>query len=448
MAEYDLLVTGGIVIDPSDKTEKRMNLAVKDGVIIWIGEGIPGEAERVLDVDGCMICPGFIDTHMHDEEIDDPDTTQMALLRQGVTTCIAGNCGAGPLQEKIRPSRAKPWLNIGYMTGHTALREEVGIAEKDRYRPATVKEIARMKDLLVSELKKGSFGLSLGLEYNPETSWDEIVELARVVPGFGKRWISSHIRYDGPRCLEAVEEMIKLASTVNGRVQISHLGSMTSFGFAADALKLLNDARAQGLDLTWDSYPYAAFSTYLGSAVFDPGFEKRFNKPISALEVGSGLYAGKRLDRELFEQLRKEHPRTIIVAHVMNEEEMKLILRDPLCAIASDAVLFEGRGHPRVAGAFPRGINWLREEGLTWSEAIDHATAIPAEMCWLNRGQIKTDSTADLVIFDPQTFADRATFEEPLLPPEGIRYVILNGKVAVDDGDLNADPCGTFLTRR
>jgi N-acyl-D-amino-acid deacylase len=447
MAEYDLLVTGGVVVDPLDKTEKTMNLALKDGVIAWTGEGIPGTAERILEVEGTMICPGFIDTHMHDEEIDDPDTTQMALLRQGVTTCIAGNCGTGPLQEKIRPSRSEPWLNIGYMTGHTALREEVGITEMDRYRPATDEETARMKGLLVSELEKGSFGLSLGLEYNPETSWEEIVALAQVVPGFDKRWISSHIRYDGPRCIEAVEEMIKLASTVNGRVQISHLGSMTSFGFAADALKLLHNARTQGLDLTWDSYPYAAFSTYLGSAVFDPGFEKRFNKPISALEVGSGPYAGKRLDRELFEQLRKEQPRTIIVAHVMNEDEMKLILKDPLCAIASDAVLFEGRGHPRVAGAFPRGINWLREEGLTWSEAICHATAIPAEMCWLNRGQIKTDSTADLVIFDPQTFADRATFAEPLLPPEGIRYVIVNGKVAVDDGDLNADPCGKFLTR-
>ena len=122
MAEYDLLLTGGIVVDPSDRTESRVNLAVKDGIIVWSGEGIPGEAERVLDVDGCMICPGFIDTHMHDEEIDDPDTTQMALLRQGVTTCIAGDCGTGPLQEKIRPSRADPWLNIGYMTGHTALR--------------------------------------------------------------------------------------------------------------------------------------------------------------------------------------------------------------------------------------------------------------------------------------------------------------------------------------
>lgn len=446
MADYDLLITGGIVVDPSDNEEKKLNLAVKNGLIAWIGEENP-DADRVLDGEDCMICPGFIDTHMHDEEIDDPDTTQMALLSQGITTCIAGNCGSGPLQEKIRPSRSHPWLNIGFMTGHTALRSEVGITDKDRYRPATADETSKMKDLLFNELKKGSFGLSLGLEYNPETSWEEIISLSEVVPQFEKRWISSHIRYDGPRCLEAVKEMVSLASSVSARVQLSHLGSMTSFGFAAEALKILHEARDSGLDLTWDSYPYAAFCTYLGSAVFDPGFEERFNKPISALEVGSGPHAGKRLDRHLFDELRRDFPRTLIVAHVMNEDEMKLILKDPCCAIASDAVLLEGRGHPRVAGAFPRGINWLREEGLSWAEALDHATSIPADMAWLDTGRIRQGSPADLVIFDPAEFRDMASFGEPLLPPEGIRYVIVNGKVAVDEGLLNADPCGRFLTR-
>ena len=446
MADYDLLIVDSVVIDPSENQEQRVNIAIRDGLIAWMGEETP-HAERVLDGEGCMVCPGFIDTHMHDEEIDDPDTTQMALLSQGVTTCIAGNCGSGPLQERIRPSRSNPWLNIGFMTGHTALRGEVGITDKDRYRPATEDETLKMKDLLFRELEKGSFGLSLGLEYNPETSWEEIIALSEVIPRFEKRWISSHIRHDGPRCLEAVEEMVTLAASVRARIQLSHLGSMTSFGFAADALKILHKGKEKGLDLTWDSYPYAAFCTYLGSAVFDPGFEERFNKPISALEVGSGPHAGKRLDRGLFEELRRESPRTLIIAHVMNEDEMKLILKDPCCAIASDAVLFEGRGHPRVAGAFPRGINWLREEGLSWAGAISHATSVPADMAWLDAGRITEGSPADLVIFEPENFRDKATFAEPLLPPEGIRYVIVNGNVAVDEGLLNASPCGRFLTR-
>jgi|SRR6056297_30653 len=446
MAEYDLLIRGASIIDPRKGENQKKNIAVREGKVVSTGDRCP-EADRVIEAEGCMLSPGFIDTHMHDEDIDDPDTTQKALLRQGVTTCIAGNCGVGPLQDRIRPSRSDPWLNIGYLTGHTALRQEVGITDKERYRPANSQETAKMKDLLTEELEKGSFGLSFGLEYNPETSWEEIIALSEVVPSFEKRWISSHIRHDGPRCLEGVDEMIRLAGYVNARVQLSHLGSMTSFGFAEQALEMLHKGRENGLDLTWDSYPYDAFCTFIGSAVFDPGFEERFQKPIDALEVGSGPYAGQRLNSDLLETLRKEAPGTLVIAHVMNEKEMKLILKDPSCAIASDAVLFEGRGHPRAAGAFPRGIRWLREEGLSWSEAVAHATLIPSMMGWLERGEIREGMNADLVIFDPEKFCDMATFEDPLKPPRGIKYVIVNGKIAVENGEVAREPAGNFLFR-
>lgn len=446
MNQYDLVIKDARLVDPERSDIFCSSIGIKDGFIAEIGEDIP-EGERNISAEGCFVCPGFIDTHMHDEDPYDPDTTQKALLRQGVTTGIAGNCGSGPLLEKIAPSRSTPWINIGYLTGHRALREEVGIPEEQRYRPAREDEISRMRALLLSELKKGSFGLSLGLEYAPNTSWEEIVALSELVPSFPCRWVSSHIRYDGPRCIEGVEEMVSLSEVTGARVQLSHLGSMTAFGRSAEALDILHKAVSRGIDLTWDSYPYAAFCTFLGSAVFDPGFEERFKKPIHALEIGSGSNAGKRMDGELFEKLRKEEPETLIIAHVMNEEEMRLVQKDPRCAIASDAILLKGGGHPRAAGAFPRGILWLREEGLSWNEAISHATSIPAGMTWLERGYLKPGTPADLVVFDPLTFMDRATFEKPLLPPEGIGYVIVNGQVAVEEGKVNEKPAGQFLTR-
>lgn len=446
MNQYDLVIKDARLVDPERPDLFCSSIGIKDGFIAEIGD-IPS-GERVISAEGCFVCPGFIDTHMHDEDPEDPHTTQKALLRQGVTTGIAGNCGSGPLLEKIAPSRAAPWINIGYLTGHRALREEVGIPEEQRYRPASEEEISRMKELFLSELKQGSFGLSLGLEYAPNTSREEILALSELVPSFPCRWISSHIRYDGPRCIEGVEEMVSLSEITGARVQLSHLGSMTAFGRSAEALDILHKAVSRGVDLTWDSYPYAAFCTFLGSAVFDPGFEERFSKPLDALEVASGVHAGKRMDRALFEKLRKEEPETLIIAHVMNEAEMRLVQKDPACAIASDAVLLKGGGHPRAAGAFPRGILWLREEGLSWNEAISHATSIPAEMTWLDRGYLKPGSPADLVVFEPDVFRDMATFGNPLTPPEGIRYVMVNGKIAVQEGKVREQPAGHFLRRK
>jgi len=446
MSKYDLVIRNASLIDPERKEITESSLGIKDGAVVEIGDQVV-EGRKVISAEGLYVSPGFIDSHMHDEEVADPHTTQKALLRQGVTTGIAGNCGSGPLQEKIAPSRKTPWINIGYLTGHRALREEVGLPEEERYRPASDSEIEKMKGLLLSELQKGSFGLSLGLEYAPNTSWEEIVALSELVPSFPRRWISSHIRYDGPQCIEGVEEMVRLAEKTGARVQLSHLGSMTAFGKSAEAMEILHKAVSRGIDLTWDSYPYAAFCTFLGSAVFDPGFEERFKKPISALEIGSGPHAGKRMDRALFESLREKEPETLIIAHVMNEEEMRLVQRDPECAIASDAILLHGGGHPRAAGAFPRGIRWLLEEGLSWNEAVRHATSLPAKMTWLDRGYLRKGSPADLVVFEPLSFRDRACFGDPLLPPEGIRYVIVNGEVAVEDGRVSEKPCGHFLTR-
>lgn len=440
----DILIRGGTVVDPVAGTTIVENLGITRGTIVYLGQDSP-EAGRTLDAQGMMVSPGFIDSHMHDEELDDPDTIQQALLRQGVTTALAGNCGSGPLLSDVRPHRLRPWLNLAYLTGHRMLRQAVGI--DDVYRPANDEEIAGMVRLLRGELDAGSFGLSFGLEYAPNTSADEIDALSAVVSGYPERLISVHIRYDGPDCVRAVDEVIDISRRFGVRVQISHIGSMTAFGHSAEALEHTDRARAEGLDITMDCYPYAAFCTFVGSTVFDPGFEERWGKGLESLEAASGKHKGKRLQPDTFADMRSNDPGALVVAHVMNEDEIRLCLRHPRCAIASDGVLHQGQGHPRAAGTFPRALKWLREEGLSWPQAIRHATSLPASMVWLPSGVIREGAPADLVVFSPDRLRDTATFRDQLLPPEGIEYVLVNGRIALEHGILTEPPTGSFLVR-
>ncbi|HRY79755.1 MAG TPA: amidohydrolase family protein [Spirochaetia bacterium] len=440
----DILVRGGTALDPAAGTERALNVGIEGGRIAFLGPEAPSAA-RVIDAAGLLVSPGFIDTHMHDEELEDPDTIQLALLRQGVTTAIAGNCGSGPLLRDIRAARPAPWLNLGYQTGHRYLRREVGI--DDEYRPATEAEIARMEALLRNELDLGSLGLSFGLEYAPNTSPREIDALCAVAARYPERVVSSHIRYDGPECLKAVQEMIDLARRHRVRVQISHIGSMTAFGHSAEALRMTDRARSEGLDVTMDCYPYAAFCTYIGSAVFDPGFEERWKKGLESLEAASGKYKGGRLTPASYEDLRANDPHALIIAHVMNEAEIRLCLTHPKCAVASDGVLHQGQGHPRAAGTFPRALRWLREAGLSWPEAVRHATSLPASMAFLSSGVLAIGAPADLVLFSPERLKDKATFQDQLAPPEGIEYVIVNGKVALEKGEVTRPAVGRLLTR-
>jgi N-acyl-D-amino-acid deacylase len=197
-----------------------------------------------------------------------------------------------------------------------------------------------------------------------------------------------------------------------------------------------------------DCYPYAAFCTFVGSTVFDPGFEARWGKGLESLEAASGRYKGNRLQPETFTDMRTNDPEALVVAHVMNEDEIRLCLRHPQCAIASDGVLHQGQGHPRAAGTFPRALRWLREEGLSWPEAIRHATSLPASMVWLQSGVMQTGAPADLVIFLPDRLRDMATFRDQLLPPEGMEFVLVNGRVALEHGKLTEPPVGSFLLRQ
>ena len=444
--KYDLLIKGGTVILPDGKGEDKLNVAVADGSIQLLCTDEP-EAESIIDATGLYVSPGFVDTHMHDEEVHDGDTVEQALLRQGVTTAIGGNCGSGLLAKDIAPFRMHPWLNLGYLTGHTALREAVGA--KDIYKPASPEQIMQMKVLLREELEGGSFGLSFGLEYIPNTPTEEIEALLDVAKDFERIWIPVHIRSDGPLAVAATDEVLDLARKYRPmRFQISHTASMTAFGHLDEVLEHIEKARAEGANVTFDCYPYDAFCTKLGSAIFDPGFEERWGKGLESLEIGSGPYLGKWLNEgNLYEKLRAEDPDCLVIAHVIRADEMERCIIHPDCAIASDSILQNKHGHPRAAGTFPRALRMLRNNGFSWPDATRKCTSLPADMTWLKKGRIEAGADADIVIFDGDRLVDRATFAEQLLPPEGIEWVIIGGIPAVRNNEILGSPKGRLISK-
>ena len=447
MSKYDLLIRGGTLLLPAQLKEVKLNVAVADGKISGLFTDEP-DAERVIDAGGLYVSPGFIDSHMHDDDpSEDGKTVETALLRQGVTTAIAGNCGTGPLAADITPVRQHPWLNLGYLTGHQALREAVGVT--DAYAAADEDQLREMQRLLRAELDNCSFGLSFGLEYMPNTPVSEVIALLDVAKDFHNIWVPVHIRHDGPEAVAAIDEVLGYAAEYSLRFQISHTGSMTGFGMLSEVLEHIEAAKSRGADVTFDCYPYDAFCTRLGSAVFDPGFEARWGKGVESLEVGSGPYRGKWLNEDnLYERLRKDNGDTLIIAHVIHADEVELCLCHPDCIIASDSILKDGHGHPRAAGTFPRALRMLREKGFTWPEAVRKCTTLPAEANWLEgKGVIKPGADADFVIFDGEKLRDNATFTDQLLPPDGIEYVIIAGEPAVHCNEILGGPKGKLITR-
>lgn len=446
MAVYDLLIKNGTVVFPDKGTMEKKNIAVADGKIAALTDEEP-EAKETIDARGLCVSPGFIDTHLHDEETCDGKTIEQSMLRQGVTTAIAGNCGCGPLAKDILPFRKETWINLGYLTGHTMLREAAGCT--DIYAAASPEQLTEMARLLRAELENGSFGLSIGLEYMPNTPASELEALFRIAEPFPDIWVPVHIRSDGPAAVSATDEILDYAKDWKMRFQISHTGSMTAFGHLAEVLEHIDAARADGCDVTFDCYPYDAFCTQLGSAVFDPGFEERWGKGCESLEIGSGPMRGHWLSEEgLYGKLRAEAPETLIIAHVMHKDEVELCLCHPQCAVASDALLSHGHGHPRAAGTFPRALRILRAHGYTWPNAIRKCTSLPAEMAKLpGKGRIAEGFDADFVIFDPETLKDNATFAQELLPPTGIEWVVVGGRPAVRKNEILGGPKGKLIFR-
>lgn len=443
----DILIQGGAFFSMIEGEEPRpADIAIRDGKIAAVlPPGTAVEAVQIFDAAGLFVTPGFVDSHMHDEYFIDPDTVQHALIRQGVTTAVGGHCGSGPPAADSFAARPKPWLHLGYMVGNCMLREAVG--RVDRYTPSGGEEIDKMCGLLRESMESGAMGLSLGLEYAPGASYQEISELAAVASKYPNSFMSVHIRYDDKRCVDAVREVISVARENNIRLQISHLGSM-SMGRTRKCTDIIAEAAAGGQDVGIDCYPYDAFCAKAASAVYDDTFVERWDgKGPEYLEAASGRFKGQRLTFETLAIMRKEEPTGLIIAHVMDADEVAECVAHPLCVVASDALYNGGGSHPRVAGTFPRALSVLREKGYDWQSALRKVTSMPADRLNIKAGRLAEGSVADVVVFDPENFKDKATFHDPFLTPDGLRLVVINGGIVLKDNLIGGTPRGDIIRR-
>lgn len=443
MWPYDLVIRNGDILTfAGDGLLKGYSLGIKNGIIASVTKE-PIEGIEILDATGKMVFPGFIDFHSH---VDGNMFSAECLLRQGATTTIGGERNFDG--SVIRGIAENGFLiNHGFYISHSfTLRKAAGI--EDPYRAATKGEIKTMGLLAEEFLERGAFGIHFGLEFTPGTSTDEIVALSRVAKAHD-RIIIVHLRKDGPEALDTLKEIFDVARETGVSVHILHLAYMVGIeGLMEQALKDIDLAISEGLDITADTGLYEAFPTCIGAPILDGDLSLKYgkNKSVSNIIISSGINAGEPCDETSFTFLREKYPNTLVTAFVFYEKEIQKALIKPYVFVstnAADGPHYENIGHPETAGTFPRLIRkYVRETGLIeLTEAIKKITLYPAERFGIaNKGKIAPGMDADLVIADLSSIDDCADYiinGDPNAPPDGISQVLVNGMLVLNEGCLN-----------
>lgn len=436
--EFDVVILNGRVMDPESGADMVTNLGIRNGRVSAIASG-PLRGRTTIDAEGLVVAPGFIDILANPPR--ERQGQQMKIM-DGVTTVVSMHGGPVDIPAWYADrEQAGSLNNYGTTIGHGSLREAVGVT--DRYAAATDSQIRQMVDLAQRGIANGAIGIGFGLEYVPGASRMETFELFRVAASLDVP-CHLHMRFSDPTPpgtnFEAIEEVIAAAAISGASAQIVHINSTGGTWTMQQSLRLLEDARAQGLDIAADMYPYEAWSTGLSSARFDEGFRERFRIDYGDIELVS---TGERLTEETFRKYRQQDDVSVI-AHAMPKTDLVAAIRHPLVMIGSDGIIQNDRGHPRGAGTFARVLGrYVREEGhLSLMQAVEKMTIMPASRLaraapiMTRKGRIKVGSDADITVFDPDAIIDRATFQEPAQFSEGVRYVLVNGVVVVEGGRL------------
>lgn len=435
------LIYGGRVIDPANRVDSQQNILLENGKVAWAGREMP-QADRYIDAGGQIVAPGFIDIHMHEDPVGPDGKIQTSIfnfmLAMGVTTAVGGNCGINtydPVKYLALVDRDGAPVNVALFAGHEYFRVAAGAG--DKYAKATQAQREAMTAAIGKALKGGCVGVSFGLRYIPGTDRDEFFRAAGCCVPSGKL-ISSHVRDDADGIFSSIDEFVEAGAVLGIPVQISHIGSMGGYGQMEAVLRQVDDYAMKGLDVAMDCYPYCAFSTTVGATTYDPGWLERYHCDYDALEFCEGKYKGLRAMKESFEEMRRDMPSCMTVCYVMQESDIRLAYRHPRVMVGSDGILNQGQGHPRAAGAFPRFLaEYVRNGELDLYTAVEKLTAQPAARLGLTqKGRLNVGADGDVTIFDPARVRDRATFRDPTLPPEGIRYVFVGGELAAEDGHL------------
>ncbi|UCC24238.1 MAG: D-aminoacylase [Gemmatimonadales bacterium] len=478
------LIQGALLVDGTGAPAFPGSVRIREGHIVEVGELAPAPGETVVDAEGLVLAPGFIDTHSHhDRGLLDEHPDARAAVSQGITTVVVGQDGGSsyPLSEYWSDFvEAPPAVNVASYTGHASLRRRV--MGDDLRRAATPAEVDSMSVLLEADLRDGgSLGLSTGLEYTPafDSETEEVIALARVAAAHGGRYIS-HIRSEDRTFWQAIDEILRIGREADIPVQVGHMKlAMTSlWGRADELIAKLDSARAAGIDVTADVYPYTYWQSTMTVLVPDGNFT-RDAVDFALREVANpdGIIFGRfspepsYVGRTLADiaQERGEDPVTAylalremvygpdapedadegIMARSMTDEDIGRLYQWPHTNVCSDGGL-DGP-HPRGYGSFTRVLRqYVREEhALTLEEAVHRMTLLGAEQVGIrNRGVVAPGMWADLVLFHPATVSDHATFEEPHAPSTGIEAVWVNGVQVWGEGAGTGPPYPGRAIRR
>jgi dihydroorotase len=455
---FDVVLAGGRVMDPESGLDAVRHLGVRDGVIAAISES-PLAGATVVDVSGLVVAPGFIDPHAHAQSLEG----NRFQARDGVTTALELESGALPIPEWYRMREGQALLNYGATAGHissriavmhdlerwseiSAMRQRTTEPRPDwTFRKALTGEIDEMMAHLERGLAAGALGVGMGPAYTPGASRDELLRVFELAAR-RKALAFIHMRSAGEvepgGSIDALQEVLANASATGASVHIVHITSM-GLRQTRRLLSMIDGARARGLDITTELYPYTAASTYLQSALFEPGWQERF-----AIGFGDVQWAatGERLTEESFKRYRAQGG--FVVIHMIPDDALRAAMTHPMVMIGSDGVpLTGGGGHPRGIGTYARVLGrYVREEKLLdLMTALRKITLMPAQRLEAfvpairRKGRIALKADADLTVFDPARVIDRATYEKPAQYSEGIRHVMVNGTFVVRDEQLVAN---------
>ena len=496
---FDIIIRNGKIIDGTGNSWFYGDVAIKDGKIGRIGKLDKFSATKIIDAKGMIISPGFIDVHAHIENNVFERPTADNYIYNGVTTVVTGNCGGSADDLKkffFQIDSMHTSVNVASLVGHNTVRRlSMGLDN----RPPTSIEQQKMDELVVQAMKEGALGLSTGLIYLPGmfANTDEVVSLAKATARHSGIYVS-HIRNEASQVAEAITEAIDIGKQANIPVEISHfkVGGKVNWGRSIEILGLIEKARKDGYDVTIDQYPYTASSTNLGTQFPDWALEggtdslkTRINDPIQRQRIindmlkalkkrkyknySYAVVANHREDTTLngksiseINRLKgrkskaKAEAETILdlmhaggaqmIYHTMNEDDVRNILKYPFNMFGADGGISNGKGmpHPRAYGTNARVLGkYVREEKLILlEEAVRRMTSLPAQKFQLkDRGLLKENMAADIVVFDENTVADKATFLDPHQFSAGFMHVIVNGQLVIDNGKHTGIRSGKIL---
>ncbi|MFD1092728.1 N-acyl-D-amino-acid deacylase family protein [Providencia vermicola] len=475
--KFDYVFKNATVIDGSGKNEFISDVAIKDSRIIKIAENINEESEKIIDCSGLILSPGFIDVHTHDDLIVIDKPEYIEKTSQGVTTIIVGNCGIsaacatlkdevpdpinllGELNEfnfsdlasyKQKINEITPTVNVATLIGHTTLRNN---CVSDLLKPATQSNIEQMKQVLESALNEGALGLSTGLSYGNaiNSSTEEICELAELLAEYQGIY-TTHMRTEYDGIIDAMHEAFHIGRHAKVPVQISHhkCAGAKNWGRTKETLALIEKYQVMQ-DINCDCYPYRAGSSNLDITQVTEDYDILVTWSTPFPDV-----AGKTLkdiatmwDIDIYQVAEKIVPAGAIYFQ-MHEDDVRRVLQHPSSMVGSDGLPRDPNPHPRLWGTFPRIIShYSRDEKLfPMTTAIYKMTGMSAQRFSLkDRGLIKENFFADIVLFDPIKINETSTFQDPKQKADGIEYVFVNGVLTYTAKEMTGDRAGKFLER-